>query len=302
MAASTKKSNTKSKSTTFKVVDVHSLVTNKLIETLEAGVNPWACPWDKTKEEGLPISAVTGLEYQGMNIFLLLAASVEKGFRSRSWMTFKQAKALGANIRKGERSTMATFFKKCDKKDVEGTTKLDENGNVIGYFLLKNFAIFNLDQIENLDDDKLKEAQQALPTDVESFLTGTGAEISVYNGTQAYFSPSDDNIVVPSRKHYASDDEYYATVFHELTHWTGGKTRLSREMSQEKGSYAFEELIAEMGSMFLKFDFGFNGTIQNHASYIDHWLKALKNDKKFVFKAASAASKARQFLHSIERV
>ncbi|WP_299139149.1 ArdC family protein [uncultured Vibrio sp.] len=278
--------------------DFHQEVTNQIIEALEAGVKPWSCPWDVTQSDGLPYNFSTGNTYSGMNVMLLWMSAQMNQFSSNQWLTFKQALDLGGNVIKGEKGTHITFYKSLEKeKTVNGKEKIETIP------MLKTFVVFNLDQIEGITKPEPKTdliGELDLREDVEDFFKATGATIN-YVGQKAFFRPSTDEIVIPERERFESTANLYATVMHELTHWTGHKSRLNRTKGSKFGDkdYAFEELVAELGSAFLMADFGIVGDVQ-HESYIANWLEVLKNDKRFIFKAASQASKA--FTHLKEYV
>ncbi|MGF1907766.1 ArdC family protein [Aliivibrio salmonicida] len=279
--------------------DFYQQITNQIIEALESGVKPWVCPWDKTEQSGMPSNASTGAEYNGMNIMLLWMSATMQSFSSSFWMTFKQAKAKGGQVRKGEKGTHIFFYNMIEKTD-KGTDEVER------YAMLKTYSVFNIDQIDGLpesmhcpvvatnDEDPIRSLEH-----VERFLHATGANI-VYNGQRAFYRPSTDEIVIPDLHRFSTTEDAYATTLHELTHWTGHKSRLERKNGNAFGSkdYAFEELIAELGSVFLMADLGIVGEVQ-HESYIANWLTALKDDKRYIFKAASQASKAHQFLRNV---
>ena len=282
---------TKITNKTFKKVDLYSLVTNEIIEELEKGILPWVCPWDCTQSQLMPINASTGAEYQGINILMLWRAMNKKRFASNKWITYRQAEKIGANVRRGERGTMIFFSKPVYEKEKNAKGEYD-----LSYVAIKNYSVFNFDQVENIDDVKLAKIQSKTNSDIDTFLKSTGADIISNDGIKAFFRPSTEQIVVPHMSRFENNEDFHATVFHELIHWTGSKKRLDRNMSSDKKSYAFEELIAEMGSVMLKATFEVNGSYSNHASYISGWLEALKNDKKFIFQAASKASIAHRYL------
>ena len=276
--------------------DFYQEITNQIIEALEQGVKPWVCPWDITVSSGLPQNLSTQSYYQGMNIMLLWMSAMKQQFSSSQWVTFKQAKGLGGNIRKGEKGTRIFFYKMVKKKEA-----VDEDDV---YPMLKTYTVFNCDQVDGLSPSVEVEETPArteieVIDEVESFINSTKAAIS-WTGQRAFFRPSTDEIVLPSRERFHRTADCYATVLHELTHWTGHSTRLNREMTGQFGSkdYAFEELCAELGSAFLMSDLGIVGEVQ-HDSYISSWLEALRNDKRYVFKAASKASQAHAFLREL---
>ncbi|MGL6316644.1 ArdC family protein [Vibrio sp. WXL103] len=271
--------------------DFYQEITNAVIEALKAGVKPWKCPWDRTNASGLPVNASTHNHYNGMNIMLLWMSAAMRGFSSEFWLTFKQAKALKGQVRKGEKGTKIFYYQMVEKK---GAT--DEKDV---YPMLKTYTVFNLDQVDGIDfDSSTTEQPRTILQDeeIERFIADTHADI-VYGGQKAFYRPSTDSIVLPARERFHSQADMYATAMHELVHWTGHKSRLERDLKGQFGTkdYAFEELIAELGACFLMADLGLSGDVQ-HESYIANWLQALENDKRYIFKAAAFASKAHQYL------
>ena len=278
--------------------DFYQTITNQIIQALEAGIQPWVCPWDRTQATGLPINASTHQPYQGMNIMLLWMSAAERNFSSPYWLTFKQAKDLGGKVRKGEKGTTIFFYSMVQKKGVE-----NEKEEV--YPMLKTYTVFNLDQIDDFsleqDEKNAPRHEIELLEEVEAFIEATQAKIT-YGGQKAFFRPSTDIVVIPDRARFHSTADLYATIMHELMHWSGHKSRLDRDMKGVFGSkdYAQEELVAELGSAFLMATFGVVGEVQ-HKSYIASWLEALRNDKRYIFKAAAQASKAHQYLIALHR-
>ncbi|CAG74504.1 antirestriction protein [Pectobacterium atrosepticum SCRI1043] len=272
--------------------DIYQTVTDSIISALEAGVKPWSCPWQRVPGmSGLPSNYSTGAAYSGMNIMLLWCSASEQGFNDSRWMTYKQAKAEGGQVRKGEHGTTAIFYTTLEKENDEGETD--------SIPMLKMFTVFNVEQIDGLllSDEAVYPAEifESLPR-AEALFRNSGATI-IEKGQNAFYVPSTDEIRLPERRLFTDAANFYATGLHELVHWSGAKSRLNREMKGRFGSegYAFEELIAELGSAFLMADLGIVGEVQ-HESYIASWLKALKNDKRYIFKAATAASKAHRYL------
>lgn len=293
------KSKSKSKKRVAKVSkDMYQIVTDRIIAALENGVKPWACPWDKTQQcDMLPVNFKTKAQYSGVNILLLWSETVEKGYSSPYWLTYKQAAELGGNVIKGQKGATIIYYKLWEKKNDEG----EEEKEIIP--ILKTFTVFNLDQIENIEkpavtvsEERTKHSDFEVMANVEETIQKTGAVIN-HLGVRAFYSPSQDSITIPQRDRFQSSSDYYATLLHELTHWTAHQSRLDRNLKGKFGSkdYAFEELVAELGAAFCCADLGVFGDVQ-HESYIASWLTALQNDKKYIFKAASLASKAHQFL------
>lgn len=279
-----------------KSTDLYQVVTDSIIEALESGVKPWECPWKRSQGmSGIPSNFATETAYSGMNIMLLWCSAAKQGFTDSRWLTYKQAQAEGAQVRKGEKGTTAIFYTTLEKENDEGDMEKIP--------MLKTFTVFNVQQIEGLalvtgEPETIAELPDVFAplAQVENLMEKCGAHISE-RGNAAYFRPATDEVVLPERHLFNDAANFYATAMHELTHWSGGKTRLARKMEGRFGteSYAFEELIAELGSAFLMADLGVAGDVQ-HESYIASWLNALKNDKRYIFKAASAASAAHRYL------
>ncbi|MBJ7220248.1 MULTISPECIES: ArdC family protein [unclassified Brenneria] len=272
--------------------DIYQTVTDSIIAALEAGVKPWSCPWQRVPGmSGLPSNFATGIAYSGMNIMLLWCRASEQGFDDSRWMTYKQAQAVDGQVRKGEHGTTAIFYTTLEKEN--------EDGEIDQIPMLKTFNVFNVEQIDGLPLTTETVSPEAtfdpLP-EAENLFQKSGANI-IEKGQNAFFRPSTDEVWLPERHLFSDAANFYATGLHELVHWSGSKKRLNREMKGKFGSadYAEEELVAELGSAFLMADLGIVGEVQ-HESYIASWLQALKNDKRYVFKAASAASKAHRYL------
>lgn len=268
--------------------DIYAEVTAKIIAQLEAGTMPWARPWNDAKgfNAGLPTNYTTGRAYRGINIPLLWAS----GFADQRWLTYKQAQAIGANVRKGEHGSLVVFYKQWKLRDVNASGEEAERSIPI----LRSFVVFNVSQIDGLPED-VKPAETAPITYTRAAELMQQAKVA-HGGNRAFYMPSQDSITLPRLDQFKSEAEYHATALHELTHWTGHKSRLDRDFSGRFGSdaYAFEELIAEMGAAFLCAESGIAYQTQ-HADYLACWLKVLKADKKAILTAASQAQKAADF-------
>lgn len=255
-------------------------VTRQIKTQLEAGTRPWIKPWNGG---GMPLpQRCNGEHYQGINIILLWMM----GRTAPTWMTYNQAKQLGGQVRRGEKGTGICYT-------APVTTKEDET-----YRVYKWYTVFNAEQIDGLPPQYYPQpVQDFVNTDkriieAETLAASTGADIR-HGEAKAYYVPAHDYINMPEFGEFRSALDYYSTMFHELVHWTGHKTRMDRKFSRNKTDYAIEELVAEMGSAFLMAHLGLEATVrEDHASYLAHWLKALDNDSKFIFSAASAASQA----------
>jgi antirestriction protein ArdC len=287
---------------TYVLKDVYASVTNTIITALEAGTPPWVHPWTPQSGGMRPANLSSGRHYRGINVLLLNLRAMQCGYTVNRWLTYQQARALGANVRKGESGTEVVLFKMLDAdagKSVAQSDTVPADGRKV-IPLIRSFVVFNAAQIDGLPEGLLP-----APTVVhewqaceaaEAILAASGADIR-HGGNQAFYAPTQDLIQLPKRSSFVDATGYCQVALHELTHWTGAESRCNRPLSgrQHIESYAFEELVAELGSAFLTDHCGLPGVLQ-HASYIEGWLKALRNDKKLIFTAASQAQKAADFL------
>lgn len=280
-------------------------ITETIIKQLEANSAPiWSMPWRtmaKTFGQGtdgpFPANHVSGKSYSGVNILLLWSARKEQGFSRNRWMTFKQAKAKGGSVRKGERGTSicfaSTYKKESDRLDAQGQPMLEDRN------FLKTYTVFNLDQIDGLDESAPPETTSN-PLRMEDFdaMIDTLKVKLVHGGNRAcYMHEPVDMIKMPFFAQFKGPDLYYAVLGHELTHWTGAKCRLDRTKGKRFGdkNYAFEELIAELGATFLCAEYGIDHTSQA-TTYLASWLKGMKDHPQMIISAASQASKAVNFI------
>ena len=289
-------------------IDIHQELTNAVVESLEAireqyGKDHEGFAWDKPwidTSNGMPRN-VDGKPYRGINVLLLLIQASKMGYTQNIWGTFKAWKDKGGTIVKGSKSTRITFYKSYVAKDKE----TDEENK---FFILKTFNVFNLAQVEGVT---IQDDNQTLTNTVErdklidSFVAQTNA-ILKDGGNRAFYSPSSDFIGMPKLEQFKTTDGYYSTLLHELTHWTGAMKRCNRDLKNKFGSQAnaFEELVAELGSMFLCNKFNILGRdeeqMRNHITYLDSWIKRLKDDKKAIFQASTLAQKAFDFLDGLQ--
>lgn len=281
-------------------VSLYDEVTRRIVAELEQGRVPWVQPWGTADTAlGLPRNAATQRTYSGINILILWGAVIARGYPAQHWLTFKQALALGGNVRKGERGTTVCYadrFTPQSEKDRAAKTG-EEPGQVP---FLKRFTVFNVAQCDGLPD-----AFQAAPAPLpereliphaESLIAATAADFRI-GGDRAFYVPSQDFIQVPPQPAFFQQIDYYRTCFHELGHWTGAEKRLNRDLSGTKGShpYAREELVAEMTSAFVCASLTIAPTVR-HADYLGSWLEVLREDNRAIFRAASQASKAADFI------
>ena len=275
--------------------DVNAHVTETIIAEIEAGTPPWRKPWTgSTSGIALP-TRHNGEEYRGINVLMLWFMAAKQGHVSSRWMTYKQAQELGGQVRKGETSSTVVKY---------GTfTKENELGIEEELPYARAYRVFNADQIEGLPEDYYirAEAPRDLGTaedpELEAFFGRTGAEILTSDDPRAYYSPAKDHIHMPPIATFHDAAGYYGTLAHEVIHWTGSEKRLERiKKFANREAYAFEELVAEIGACFLGAQIGVAPELDQSAAYVEGWLKALKEDKKAIFRAASEAQKAADFV------
>lgn len=282
--------------------DLYDSVTCQVIAALEAGTPPWVCPWKQDPQEMVPRNAASGRPYRGVNVLLLSMRTTLAGYGRNRWLTFNQARALGARVRAGERGTGVVFFKMHELDSGCEATATNEPRRVVP--LLRAFTVFNVDQVDGLPQElEDRPATPWSPCDAaEDLLAAAQAEIR-HGGTRAFYLPDQDYIQMPATTAFHTAEGYYATALHELVHWSGHPSRCSRPLGRRHGldAYAFEELIAEMGAAFLTNHCGLPGALR-HASYIASWLQALRNDKRLIFSAASQAQKAADYLLSLKSI
>lgn len=272
----------------MKITALYEQVTNSIITDLERGAVPWVKPWKATGNSLIPLNAATRRQYNGINIPILWEAAERNAYPKNEWLTFKQALEKGAVVRRGEKSTHVVFVKKIHPKD-------DEE-RLIG--MLKAYSVFNVSQVDGLaqPDPPTIVSEVERHQDIETFIQATKAEVK-HGGDMAAYIPSRDYITMPEAHTFKGMEHYYATVLHELTHWTGAKHRLDRDLSGrfKTASYAAEELVAELGAAFLCAHLGIQGELR-HSGYIGNWLQLLKEDSRAIFTASSKASQAADYL------
>ncbi len=274
-------------------------ITQEIVARLEAGTKPWIKPW-----RGVPVSRplrACGIPYRGMNVFWLWMVADMCGYTSPFWMTYNQSQALGAQVRKGEKSTIAIFYKSYTKEvEAPGTgEKSDEARRV-----LKAYPVFNADQVEGLPERFHPSATLELvepegrKAELDAFFAAIPAALR-HHGDEAYYEPIADRVTMPPAHLFSGFDHYYATLSHELSHWSGHKSRLSRDLKNRFGTaaYAAEELVAELSSAILGAELGLPvAHLDNHASYVDHWLNLLRDDDRAILTAAAKAEEAATLL------
>ena len=288
--------------------DIMKKITNKVIEALKGGKVAWQRPWVNTE---MPMNYITKKAYQGINLWMTFFAPYDSPY----WITYKQAKKLGGNVKKGEKGTSITFWKIIVKPitDENGKPIMNKLGNqkMQKIFLLKDYTIFNAEQCEGIEFDNPKKLVEGADNDKNAEdlikLYVDKPEIRHSNEPRAYYAMDLANnckgIHMPNKATFKSTEAYYATLFHELTHSTGHKSRLNREslMTRTKDNYSVEELVAEMGACLMMAKSGLQlEPSDNSKAYIQGWISRLENDHKFIFQASRDAQKACNYMLGIE--
>jgi len=293
-------------------LEIYQMITDKIIAKMEQGYIPWQKPWKTgitTTRSGrefdafAPLNYISKKNYRGINYWLLQM----NDFKSNYWLTFNQAKELGGCVKKGEKSTPVVFWKIFPK------TKTNNEGVTIteNVFLLKYYSIFNSEQIEGIEFktikiDKDKEPEFSPIDCMENIIEKIQNLCPIsHGGNRAFYSHS-DKIQMPNKIDFNSSEEYYSTLIHEIAHSTGHKSRLNRETMQNfdgfgNHEYSKEELVAEMTTSYVTGIAGMDisKTFNNSVSYIQGWLKKLKNDSKFIFWAAKQSELAANYILNV---
>lgn len=288
--------------------DIYARITERIVAELEKGVRPWVQPWSVKNATGRITRPLrhNGEPYTGMNVLLLWSESMARGYAAPIWMTFKQARELGAHVRKGESSATVIYVSRFTRTGTDA--RGDEVEKDIPF--LKAYGVFNVEQIEGLPEhyyhrpapflDPVERIEHA-----DRFFANTGAVIR-HGGAQAFYSPSTDHIQMPPFETFRDAAGYVAVLSHETVHWTADSRRLGRDLSRyakDRSERAREELVAEIGSALLCADLGIVPELEprpDHAAYVASWLAVLADDKRAIFQAAAHAQRAVTYLHGLQ--
>lgn len=285
--------------------DVYERITKKIVEELEKGTRPWMQPWGAC---GTPVRPLrhNGIPYRGINTVLLWMEAAERGYASPYWLTYKQAALLGGQVRRGEKSALVVYANAIERKEE------NEQGEEVERRIpfMKGYSVFCADQIDNLPAHFYaaatvppgSENKERIPH-ADAFFANLGADIRE-GGNSAFYKIDADYIGMPPFGAFVSAEAHATTLGHECVHWTRHESRLARDLGRKKWGdegYAREELVAELGSVFLAADLGLAiEPRDDHAAYIASWLKVLKGDKRAIFTAASHAERAVAYLHGLQ--
>lgn len=281
---------------------VNEIITNNLIEKIEKeGILPWHKPWNTFGFGNFHSNFYSKKPYRGLNRMITSMSD----FTCPFWATFKQISDHKGSVKAGEHSTIVVFWKRVTAKSND---TIPDDDNPKSYFLLRYYRIFNLEQTEGIDYNVNTEPTSLTPieeidSDITDYSTRSGVKIAIKTSDSAYYSPTLDNIVCPKLDQYTNINEYYSTIFHEIIHSTGHKSRLKRFDGSDSSifgseSYSKEELVAELGSAFLRNRYGILTEVdsKNSAAYLKSWVSRLKNDHNLIIKAGGAAQKAYDYV------
>ncbi len=284
--------------------DIYQTVTDRIVAALESGVVPWVCPWTGATPAllALPRNGATHRAYAGVNVLLLWLTAVERGYRSNEWYTMRQANTVGAQVRKGEHGTLVTFWRQFTIPD---RSEAAPDGAERTVPMLRYYVVFNREQLDGLPASEI--APDALSAvvdrvdEIDEFVRRTDATvIERPDAPVPCYLPALDRIEMPALVRFASREEFYNALMHEIGHWVGHSSRLARPMTGMFGtpSYAREELVAELSAAFLCADFQLPGNLQ-HPEYIAHWITVLREDSRAVFRAARDARNVTAYLYEL---
>ncbi|WPZ34530.1 zincin-like metallopeptidase domain-containing protein [Thalassobaculum sp. OXR-137] len=287
--------------------DIYQRITDTIVSQLEQGVKPWVKPWNAEHAAGRitrPLRA-SGQPYQGINVLALWASATAQGFSAPIWMTFKQAKELGGNVRKGEKGSPVVYASTLSRTEMDESTGEESERHIP---FMKGYTVFNVEQVEGLPAQFYALPEPAPESVVrieraETYFSQTGAVIR-HGGDRASYNVGTDIVRMPPIEAFRDAESYYATLAHEMTHWTRHPSRLGRDFGRKSWGdegYAMEELVAELGAAFLCADLELAGQPRDeHAAYIASWLKVLKDDNRAIFAAAAHAQRAADLLSTMQ--
>jgi antirestriction protein ArdC len=279
--------------------DVYARVTSQIVNAIEQGVSAWRMPWHTSGKFAFsPVNVVSRKPYRGINTVCLWAAAQAKGYERGEWGTYQQWHERGAQVRKGEKATLVVFWKfannASETDDGEDTPK---SGSRL--LFTRGYSVFNAAQVDGYTPklDAETPIEQRIES-AEQFFSRINARV-VHQGNRAFYSPDTDAITLPPFAAFFSPLDYYGTRAHETGHWTSRESRCNRELGKRFGdnSYSMEELVAELTAAFVCAHLGLSSEPRpDHAQYIQSWLRVLKADKRAIFRAASKAQQAADYL------
>jgi len=289
--------------------DLRQEVTDQIVEMLHSGTAPWQKPW-KAGSLGMPFNPTTENAYRGGNAIHLMATGLQQGYEDPRWLTYKQAVQNGWQVRKGEKGTHIEYWEYPSPKAAEVDTTdrpADKPRDKDQRPIHRVYTVFNGQQIDGIPAYQPKQHPEwEVVQGAEQILQNSGATVRHDRDDRAFYDRLNDRIHLPPKAAFQSPADYYGTALHELGHWSGHPERLARQTLTESyrfgdTNYAKEELRAELTSVFLAAERGIPHNTARHAAYVDSWVKALKDDKNEIFRAARDANRAADFLLALER-
>lgn len=271
--------------------DIYTEIADQIASALERGIAPWRRPWRVTRGAGLPTNHSTDRRYSGINVVILAYTQMVRGFETSLWMTYRQAQAIGGQVRKGERGARILVVKPVKRR-------APEDGQDAEYLMARSATVFNLDQIDGLELPAVEpvavEPIAAAEALVSSYLA-SGPSVA-HRGSRACYTPILDAITMPDRDAFESPAAYYSTLFHEIGHSTGHGSRLDRDLTSLANvhTYAREELVAEFAAAYLRAHAGIidETEVEQSAAYMRGWASKIREDPRVLTWAASQAQKA----------
>ena len=277
-------------------IGLYDRITAAICTAIADGTQAYRMPWHNGAGIGLPLNAISGRHYRGINTLLLWAEATRAGYGSGRWATYRQWAAAGAQVRKGERATLVLLWKAVRGREDNGG---EDDGAGQERRLARAFLVFNIDQV---DGYVTRELEALLPgqrlRQADAFFAAIPATIR-FDGERACYDPRLDEVAMPSFERFRTPQAFYSVLAHELTHWSGASSRLARDLTGRFGSdaYAMEELIAELGAAFIGGHLCIGCEPRtDHAPYIATWLRVLGNDARAIIIAASKAQAAADYL------
>lgn len=273
--------------------EVYERITAQIVARMETCGSDWLPSWTNGGYSIMPSNPVSKWKYRGLNTLMLWLEQQQRSYRLPLWATYKQWSSIGAQVDKGQKGTMIMFYKKYEAgKDANGDPEIRSTARVSW--------VFNAAQVSGW----IAPVQIPVPIEerdqtIDAFITGTGANIETSEAFSPSYIPSLDVVRMPRWRDYPSINNWYVDTFHELGHWTGHSTRLDRDLKSRfhLNSYAAEELVAELTAAFLAGNFGMAArTRDDHAKYINNWIKMLKDDPRAIITASKLAADAAEYL------
>ena len=282
--------------------DIYSHITASVIAAMETTTGIFTCPWHQSVANQSPQNGISKHYYRGANVISLWVSAMSNGFNHSMWGTYKQWQQLGGQVRKDEKGTQIVFYKRLevtDRNDPEADKKLIP--------LVRHCTVFNIAQVDGVAAPaSAPQVRLFEPSpEIDSIIAATSIKINHVEGSNAYYVPKTDEVYMPEQSSFLGTptstafESYYGVLLHECVHATGAQHRLNRDLTTSRNTddYAFEELVAELGAAFACARLGVSATPRaDHAHYIKHYYNMLKTDNRIIFKAATAAAAACDFL------